>query len=291
MGEAIWRGYDRAALDRQLNLRARTPEHVEFFARWEAKGERTRQSFPGAKLDLPYGDAPAERLDLFPAGAGAAPLVAFIHGGYWQSLSKAQFAQFAPAFRDAGVAFASIEYTLAPHASIPHMVEQCRRALGFLHGNAAELGIDPGRLVVSGHSAGGHLAAMCLITEWDTRGLPRDLLAGGVSVSGIYDLEPLRLSYQQEVLQLDPDQVYEASPLRQVPDRAPPLLLAVGETEPEEFLDQQREMQARYAERRLIAHEIPLAGRHHFDAVEALAEPGHELHRRTVALAREGKAG
>jgi arylformamidase len=134
---------------------------------------------------------------------------------------------------------------------------------------------------------------MAALTDWAATDAPGDLVKGCVSVSGIYELEPLRLSYQQPVLQLDPDQVAAASPLRLVPGAAglPPLLCAVGSAEPEEFRDQQREMLAAYAAAHGIAHEIPLDGRHHFDAVEALAEPDHELFRRTVALAREGKAG
>ncbi len=291
MGETVWRNHDRAALDAELNLRARTPEHVEFFARWAAESAAVRQDFPDARIDLAYGETAGERLDLFPAEATGAPLVAFIHGGYWQSLDKGDFSFFAPAFRAAGLAYASLNYTLAPTARIPQMVEECRRALAFLHRNAAALGFDAGRLVVAGHSAGGHLAAMCLLTDWAAEGLPGDLLKGGVCVSGLYELEPLRLSYQQEVLQLDPEQVERASPLRRLGATMPPLLCAVGGTEPEEFKTQQREMLAACAARQLVAHEIPLDGRHHFDAVEALGEPDHPLFRRTLALARDGHAG
>lgn len=291
MSATLWRTYDQDALDKQLNLRARTPEHADFFAKWAAESAEIRKSFPGARLDLAYGEAPAERLDLFPAAEPDAPLVAFIHGGYWQSLDKGDFSIFAPAFRAAGVAYASLNYTLAPEARIPHMVAQCRQALGYLHRQAGDLGFDPKRIVVAGHSAGGHLAAMMALTDWAALGLPADLLAGGVSVSGIYELEPLRRSYQQPVLQLDAQQVEEASPLRRLRAGTPPLLCAVGSTEPEEFKDQQREMLAAMAAQHLIAHEIPLEGRHHFDAVEALGEPDHALFRRTVALARDGTAG
>src|SRR5690606_25879967 len=106
MSETLWRGYDKAALDRQINLRARTPEHVEFFARWAEEGRRVRARLD-CRLDLPYGSQPMQTLDFFPAGASDAPLVAFIHGGYWQSLDKADFSYLAPAFVDAGIAYAS----------------------------------------------------------------------------------------------------------------------------------------------------------------------------------------
>lgn len=275
---SIFRDYDQAALDRQLNLRARWPEHPQFFERWARDSAAVRAQL-GARLDLAYGDTPAETLDLFPAGTGAAPLLAFIHGGYWQGLDKSDFSYLAPAYVDAGIAFASLNYALAPMATVGAMVAQVRGALVWLHRNAADLGIDAGRIVVAGHSAGGHLAAMALSTDWRALDpeLPRELLAGGCAISGVYDLEPIRLSYHNKVLGIAPEEVVPWSPLHCVPQHAAPLLLAVGSEETDEFLRQQAEFAAAWKASGLRVAEVDMTGLHHFTAVDALGERGHDL--------------
>lgn len=291
MGGTLWRGYDQAALDQQINLRARTPEHVEFFARWAEESRRTRAA-SACRLDLPYGDQPMQTLDFFPAGGSDAPLVAFIHGGYWQSLDKGDFSYLAPAFADAGIAFASINYALAPAARIPQMVEEIEQALVWLYENAEDLGFDREGIVVAGHSAGGHLAASAAVSDWSRHDLPRDLLRGVCVVSGLYQLEPIRLSYQQAVLQLDEAAVAGCSPhgllAGLTPEAAPPVLLAVGEEEPEEFRDQQAEFLEAWRDRGLAGAAVPLPGRHHFSAVDALGEKGHALHEAVCYLAQNG---
>jgi len=288
MAATLWRDYDQTALDAQFNLRARTPEHLEFFARWAAEGEALRATRPDARIDLAYGARPAQKLDFFPTHSGA-PLLIFIHGGYWQSLDKGDFLYLAPAFNAAGVAYASLNYTLAPEASIPEMVAEVRRAVAWLAAQGAALGFDAGRMVIAGHSAGGHLAAMVLSTDWEKDfGLPADTIKGGCSISGIYDIEPLRHSYQQPVLQLTAEVASSHSPIRCLPAAAGPLICAVGSTEPEEFQDQQREYLAAWRAAGLIGFEVALPGRHHFDAVDALGESDQALHRQVLKLVRGG---
>ncbi|MEX0922197.1 MAG: alpha/beta hydrolase [Rhodovibrionaceae bacterium] len=283
----VWRDYDQQGLDRQLNLRQRTPEHADFFARWAEEGRQVRGNFPGYR-EIAYGATQAERLDYFPAAQEKAPLLAMIHGGYWQSLDKGDFSYPAPVFREAGIAYASLNYTLAPQARVGQMVEEVRRAMILLHEQAGKLGHDRERIFVVGHSAGGHLAAMAAITDWAALGQPRDLLKGVCSISGLYELEPLHKSYQQPVLQLDGDSVAQLSPLRQLPASLPPTLCAVGSEEPEEFLDQQADFLAACRQKGLPVAEIALPGRHHFSAVDAVAEPDHPLHRAVRRLIMEG---
>jgi arylformamidase len=131
-------------------------------------------------------------------------LVAFIHGGYWQALDKSDFSYLAPTFVDAGIAFASLNYDLAPQVSVEEIVRQVRAAIVWLSGHAGDYGADPERIYVAGHSAGGHLTAMALATAWtDWPDAPSRPVKGGCSVSGVYELEPLWRCYQQEVLKLD----------------------------------------------------------------------------------------
>ncbi|WP_193366803.1 alpha/beta hydrolase [Pelagibius marinus] len=294
-GGPVFRDYDQAALDRELNLRARWPDHPQFFERWARDSGAVRDRLT-AHLDLAYGEDPAERLDLFPAEGGRnAPLLAFIHGGYWQALDKGDYSYMAPAFVETGVAFASLNYGLAPDCKIGEMIDQTRRALAWLHRHAGDYGVDPARIVVAGHSAGGHLAAMALSTDWPSfqAGLPAGLLAGGCSISGVYDLEPVRLSYHNKVLHIEAQETLSWSPLHCLPaaDRpggAPPLLLAVGSEETNEFLRQHAEYAAAWQARGLPLGEVDMTGLHHFTAVDALADRRHALYIAAQQLLHRG---
>ncbi len=289
MTAKVYRDYDQAALDGQLNLRARWPEHTEYFARWAEQSAAVRRQF-GGRLDLAYGPSEGQKLDLFvPAGFDRAPLLAFIHGGYWQSLDKGDYSYLAPPYVAAGIAFASLNYDLAPAVSIEDIVAQIRAALAWLYRNAGDLGLDRERLFVSGHSAGGHLTAMAMATDWRVQAgaeadLPANLVKGGCSLSGVYDLEPLRLSYHQAVLKLDPEMARRMTPLGHPPRRAGPLILAVGSEETDEFLRQQDEYAASWRRAGLPLQVVDLPGRNHFSAVDALGETDHPLFAAVSAL-------
>jgi arylformamidase len=292
MAEIVYRDWDQARLDAEVNLRARWPEHADFIDRWARDSAAVRGQRHGL-VDLAYGSSPGERLDLFPVpGAQAAPVLAFIHGGYWQALDKGHHSDLAPAFVDAGIAFAALNYDLAPKARIGDMIAQVQNALAYLHDHAGRLGLDPARIFVAGHSAGGHLAVSALDRAWpQQRGLPRDLVKGGLSLSGVYDLEAMRLSYHQAVLALDADEVAAWSPVRALPENAGPLLVAVGGEETNEFLLQQDEFLTAWRGAGLRARAVDLAGRHHFDVVETLADRAHPLHTALVQLIETGDLG
>ncbi|MHA1600808.1 MAG: alpha/beta hydrolase [Alphaproteobacteria bacterium] len=275
---------DRAEIDRQLNLRERWPEHTEYIARWAADSANVRRRL-GGYLDLVYGDSAGERLDLFlprprprprpRLGPARPPLLAFIHGGYWQFLDKGDFSYLAPPFLDAGIAIASLNYDLIPRVAITEIVGQIRRAILWLARQADTYGFDADRIYVAGHSAGGHLAVMALITDWAVGKPGIEPIKGACSISGIYELEPVRQSYQQEILGLDAATVRDMSPLRLVPARAGPLILAVGSEETEEFLLQQKELAAAWRARGLSVRIVDLPGRHHFSVMDDLGDAGH----------------
>ncbi len=297
MPQALYRHYDQEALDAQINLRARWPDFQDHFDRWAADSAAARQVLSG-RLDLVYGGSAGQKLDLFPArnadGAGPPPLLAFIHGGYWQALDKSDYSYLAPPFVDAGIAFASLNYDLAPDVSVEEIVGQVRAALAWLYREAAAGGYDGARIFVAGHSAGGHLTVEAMTTDWvSSYDLPQDVVKGGCAISGIYELEPIRLSYQQEILGLDPDMVARISPMRHPPARAGPLICAVGSEETDEFLAQQREFLEVWRDAGLRARAIDLPGRTHFTAVDALGEANHPLFAavRDLVLSRRGPAG
>jgi arylformamidase len=295
MGETVWRGYDREALDEQLNLRARTPEHVDFFARWAEESAAVRQSFVGYR-ELAFGAVPGATLDFFPAPEPQAPLFAFIHGGYWQSLDKSDYSWPAPTLTRLGLAYASLNYTLAPAGTIGQMIEEVRHALAFLYREAGRLGYDPERITVAGHSAGGHLAAMAAITDWREVGarlgvsLPDDLLKGALCISGVYDLEAIRHSYHQPIVKLSEADAAAWSPIHHLPESAPPLYLSVGGDEPQEFHDQQADFAAACKAKGLSCETVEAPGLHHFSIVDKMTEAGHPLYEALTAMA-EGKGG
>jgi acetyl esterase/lipase len=177
--------YTAEYCEREYNARAMIPDHPRIFADWAERGAATRRQRAGL-LDLPYGEAAAERLDLFPTRRESAPLLVYIHGGYWRSLDKSDFSWVAPPFVDHGIAVAVVNYGLAPGTPIEEMVRQMLRALAWLYRKADDLGFDPQRMHVAGHSAGGHLAAMMLAALWPRydEDLPEDLVKGVLGVSG-----------------------------------------------------------------------------------------------------------
>src|SRR5580704_133140 len=143
----------------QYNIRQRHPESPQHYARYEADSAAARTALSG-RIDLRYGDAEGERLDFFPAAHADAPLFLFIHGGYWRALDKSDFSFIAPPYVATGIAVALINYDLTPRVTVEDIVAQTQRAIGWTHRHAGCLDFDPHRLVVGGHSAGGHLTAM-----------------------------------------------------------------------------------------------------------------------------------
>jgi len=280
--------FDQAGLDAAYNNRAHVPDHADYFARWAQQSEATRAALKH-RADLAYGSWPRQRLDFFPAADRNAPLMVFIHGGYWQSLDHRMFDVLARPFVQSGIAFASMGYTLCPDIDMPGLVEQVREGIAWLWGRADALGFDRERLFVSGHSAGGHLVAMLAATDFTQRGLPRNAIKGGLSLSGLYDLEPVRLAYVNAALRLDAETARRMSPQFHLPSAdAMPLLVAVGAAELPEFVRQQRDYHAalRSAGARSAAIELP--GLHHFSVADALADPQHALHKAVRRMISRG---
>jgi arylformamidase len=277
--------------DRMYNNRALVPGHATHFARWADGSARVRATQP-CVLDLAYGDDPTSRLDIFPAQGvahpGSAPVLVFLHGGYWRSLDKSDHAFLAPAFTRAGVCVVVPNYALCPATTIPGITMQMVQALAWTWRNIAAHGGDPARITVAGHSAGGHLAALLLTCRWKQvgRDLPASLIRHALSISGLYDLAPLRFTpFLKDALRLTPAQVRQASPAG-LP--APTvwrgrgrLTSVVGGDESAEFLRQNALIRAAWGERVVPVCEA-LPGLNHFGVLEALAEPGHRLH--TLAL-------
>jgi len=273
-----------AELDRQYNARAAVPDHPEYLLRWARRSAAARARMRCA-LDISYGDNPAETLDIFPASRADAPLLMFIHGGYWRALDKNDFSFLAPACVDAGVALAVVNYGLAPVYRVDSMVQQMLRACAWLWRNAAAFDVDRGRMHVGGHSAGGHLAAMMLAAQWSIYAddLPDDLLRGGLCISGVYDLLPLaRAPFLRDSIQLDEQDAHRVSPVNYLPARQVPLVTAVGGLESVEFHRQNRLIAAAWPH--CPVRDVAMPGHHHFSIAEALGDPRSALFQATLDL-------
>lgn len=280
-------------LDRQYNNRALVPEHARHFERW-ARDSQTARERLGGLLDVAYGHGEGERLDIFPAvrkpGTPPAPVMVFIHGGYWRSLDKSDHSFLAPAFVKRGACVVVPNYALCPAVTIPDIVLQMVKAVAWVYRCIAVHGGDPQRITLVGHSAGGHLAAMLLTCLWHRyeHDLPPDLVKDALSISGLYDLEPLRHApFIRESLRLTPDQVSKASPaLLPAPfvgDGRGVLVSVAGADESEEFRRQNRLIREAWGEAAVPVCE-ELTGRNHFSALEALVEPRHPLHKLALKM-------
>jgi arylformamidase len=268
----IYREYDQQGLDDQYNARLACPNVEEYLERWPAESQRVRESLE-CRLGVPYGPSAAETLDIFPAAGGRAPVLMFIHGGYWRAFSKNEFSFAAEAYVADGITVAVVDYALAPTVTMDEIVRQCRAALAWLHHNVAEHGGDPGSLHVGGHSAGGHLTAMMMSTDWPAfeEGLPADLIKSGSAVSGLFDLEPIRLSYLNEEVRLDEDMVRRNSPIGLAPAAAGPLTLSVGGGESDEFHRQMDGYAARWRAAGLEPGQVKPPGLDHFGVMDDFA--------------------
>ncbi len=263
--------------EREYNARAAVPDHPQIFARWAEQAAATRR-LRACLLDLKYGDSAAERLDLFPARSDGAPLLVFIHGGYWRSLDKSDFSWLAPPFVNHGISVALINYGLAPATPMEEIVRQVLRAHAWLYRNADGYGFDPNRIFVCGHSAGGHLTAMMLAALWPTLApdLPADLVKGGLAISGLFDLEPLIYApFVNADLLLNSERARKLSPAKIVVETRAPLITAVGAHESAEF-KRQSELVARAWRRNVVRH-LTVAGANHLTVCDELADPASPL--------------
>ncbi|HEY2970501.1 MAG TPA: alpha/beta hydrolase [Casimicrobiaceae bacterium] len=270
-------------VEREYNLRAAFPDHPQWFARWAADSEAARARLEG-RLNLRYGSGPRQTVDLFPATQPRGALL-FIHGGYWRALDKSDHAFVAPPLVAQGIGVAVINYDLCPDVSIARIVDECREGVAWLRREGTRYGVPAERLVVSGHSAGGHLAAMLVATDWSALGSPSGL-AGAVAISGVFDLEPLvQVSFNAD-LKLDRARARAVSPIHLRPRSSVPMLVAAGAEETSEFIRQSWLLWERWPECHSPGRRGPLfvPERHHFSVVSDLGDAASELVRETLAM-------
>lgn len=284
MAQVVYKGYTPEELQQQYSARAAVPEHPAIFERWRAESAAWRGQAPAAWLDLAYGEHSRQRIDLFhPDGRTSAPLHVFFHGGYWQSMERSDFSFVARGLNDRGIAAAVVGYRLCPEVSLAAIVDDASDALAWLNARRARYRLDDRPLQLSGHSAGGHLAAMLAATE--------PLRFGGAGnaaaidwiapVSGVFELEPLVYTALNQALGLDVSTARELSPLDRAPASPPSIDAWVGADESDEFRRQSAEFVQRWSPgNQASLHGVP--GCNHFTVIDALFAPAGPLVQRAA---------
>ena len=263
----------------EYNNRALVPDHPAHLARWAAEASAYRHN-ADAELDIAYGALPRNRVDLFRGrGGGKGPIILFIHGGYWRSLDKSSFSHVAGPANAQGLDVAVAGYSLCPGVTVGDIIAEMRQCCLFLARRYDR------RIVVAGHSAGGHLSACMAATDWSLYGARPDLIQAGLSISGLFDLRPLMATAMNEDLRLKAADAIAASPLFWPVAGRVPFDSWVGGAESFEFLRQARSLPAAWAGLGIACRSEVVAGENHFSIGDLLSRPAHPMTRRLIELA------
>lgn len=260
-------------IDRQYNPSLLVSDPGAEMRHYAEASRRAREQRP-CVLDLPFGPTRAETLDIFPAAQPGAPVFVFFHGGYWRSFSAADFSGVALGPRALGITTVVVNYALCPRVSLDEIVRQARAAVAWVLRHIAEHGGDASRLAIGGHSAGAHLAAMCLLTPWERDyGLPDNPFTAAFLASGLYELEPLRWSYLQPMIQLDDGVIRRNSPARQVRRCGTHAWVTWGALESAEFARQSAAFAEAWQHAGNPVDLQPVEQAHHFSVIHGLEDP------------------
>lgn len=276
---AVFRGMSQEELETQYNARGSVPDFDAEMARYRGMSDHCYATC-NVQRDISYGSGKDEKFNFFPAAESGGPVFVFIHGGYWRFLGRTDSAFMAGNFTRHGISVAVVEYTLSPNATLDRIVDQVRRSIAFIYRQADVLGFDASRLFVGGSSAGAHLCAMALATDWPGKfGLNTYPIKGVLLASGLYDLEPVRLCAPNTWLKLDVEAATRNSPIHHKPSGDVDVLVTWGGYETDEFKRQSQEYAQGLKAAGFTPQTLEVADRNHFDIVTDLADPARQLFR------------
>jgi arylformamidase len=263
----IYKQFNQEQLNYQYNTRLSVPDYKDYFEAWANKSSLTRSKFRNSQ-NIHYGIHAREYLDIFPAKKSGSKTMVFIHGGYWHLLDKKMFHFLTPFFGEHDITCVFINYPLSPEASISEIVSSCKRAMTWVSENINNYNGDPSEIYVSGHSAGGHLAAM-LLTINDL-----SMLKGMISLSGIFRLEPVMLSYLNEMIGIDAEGAARNSPVLLNRCTHCPVLLVTGKNESEEFRDQSKELFDKWNSQNGPIELLEVPDKNHYSILDTITDKG-----------------
>lgn len=268
----VYLNYTQEELDRQYDQLVLVPDQPEYAKEDMAKSKEIRGKLT-CSLDVSYGPTLDEVLDIFPAKQPGGPIAVYHHGGAWKQSHKANCSYIAESFVAKNVNLVIPNFSLAPKVTLDEIVRQNRAAIAWAYHNAESFGGNRDRLYICGHSSGAHLTGMMIVTDWKGEyGLPRDVIKGATSVSGMYDLEPVRLSYRNEYLFLDERAARRNSPILHIPDVTIPLVIGYGECEHDEFKRQSDVFAPAWEAAGNPVTKIIMMGQNHFDMAREFAK-------------------
>lgn len=285
--DTVYRTYDQEALDAAYNNRGRFPD-TDACKKAQSDASDAAKAQYECKLDVRFGDGETDFLDIyFGEGTGPRPLHVFFHGGYWKSNTKRDFGFVAMPFVPHGITTVVVEYPLIPTVRMDGLIDRCRASMEWVWRNAESFGGNRDTMTISGHSAGGHITQMMMQTDWPSYGdgLPGDLVKAGCSISGVSDLEPVRLSFQNDELQFPADEAREFSTLFMEPTHKGPLLAVVGSLEGEEFIRQTTDLASAWSSKGMDVDCWVMEGKHHFTTINQYLDTDSELSRKVREMA------
>src|SRR5450830_1292964 len=275
--------YTQDELDKAYDQRNWAPNSAEVIGRYAADSSAVRKKYPPRTER--YGSSDAETLDIFaPAGANSLPVMVFVHGGAWRSLGKDDSSAPAPTFVENGCLYVALNFANLPAVRLPDMATQCRNAMLWVYANIGRFGGDPQRIFVSGHSSGGHLCAVLLTTDWSSLGAPIELIKGGVTMSGMYELYPVLLSARSSYVRVSAGEVAALSPLRHLDRIVCPVIVVNGDRESPEFQRQAAEFASVLAGMGKLRGLFVLPAKNHFEVPGALSDASDVLSRSILEM-------
>jgi len=276
-------------IDLEYNMALTVPDIDNRLRNYAEKSKIVRKKF-SCVLDVKYGPTIDETVDIFPAKKTGAPLLVFIHGGYWVRCSSKDFSYLAAGLVNHGISVAVGNYSHCPEVSISEITRQNRALVAWLHQEGNNFGIDPSNIIVAGHSAGGQQVGMLVNTDWQgLYGLPSDIIKGGIPISGIFDLSPLFYSYIQPKLQLTYQLIANQSPQLHISKSKIPLLVSVGEKETSEFYRQTIDFFQAWRGKGNPGKRWVEKGKNHFSIIENLYDPNSSFCQTIVDFVRQTK--
>ncbi len=285
MSELVYQSLTQEQLEREYNPSSNIPNVADLHAR-RRELALAAQAKLASSMDVAYGAGPLEKLDIFFGARGNAPIQIFFHGGSWKGQDKGNYSFLAAPLNDAGVLSVIVNYDLCPNVTIGELIEECRRSVAWVWQHARIMGGDPNRISVCGHSAGAQIASRMLETDWSKYGdTPADVIKGAVLISGLYDLEPIRLSATNKDVRMSADDAVRESPMERTIRRKVPTFISCGSIDNAEFCRQSRDFAQNLKRQSYPVDYAEAEGHNHFSILEALGDAKHMLGSKMVAIA------
>jgi arylformamidase len=276
MSEELYKGFRPDEMEYQYNPRESVPEYPQLAKVRAAQAKRVRETAK-SWLDVPYGNSPREKLDIYAADQPNGTVLVYIHGGYWRSGSKEDNCNFAPTFSRRGTTVVLVEYDLCPQVTVSDIVRQTRQSIAWVYKNIVHYGGDPAKIYVSGHSAGGHLTAMALANDWTKEGMQQDCIKGAVATSGVFDLDMVMKISVQEQVRMTPEIAKANSPFLNPPKVKCPLVVAVGGGEPKGWQQMSEDYYNYCKDRGMNVQYLIVPGANHYTVSEKLLDESNPL--------------